>query len=122
MHDMMDILSDVKLNFNINYPNFEECYADGYANALAGLSETENPYLLNSKENEQWLEGWWAATFGEEPLYSYADDEHVEQPIEAANDHIYHGNISTFFTKLLEITGVLAVSAIAGYQVLDLVA
>ncbi len=124
MNDMTVLLSDIKLRFNIEHPSFEECYAYGYECALAEMTEAENPYSLESKESEQWLEGWWAGFYGEKPLYELVDlsaDTDVSQS-EAANDYVYHETLSSFLTKVLEITSVLAVSAAVGYQLLDLVA
>ncbi|KTD18182.1 hypothetical protein [Legionella jordanis] len=129
MNDMNTILPDIKLRFNLDHPNLEECYAFGYECALAEMAEEANPYREGSLEHEHWSEGWWAGFYGEKPLFdlSYAPVEEggfVEK--EAANDGFYQ-NLSNkisaeFFTKVLKITGALAATAMVGYQVLDLVA
>lgn len=124
MNDMTALLPDIKLRFNIEHPSFEECYAYGYECALAETTEEENPYHINSKESEQWLEGWWAGFYGEKPLYELVDYDASQTEIgflEAANDYVYE-HVNGFFAKVFEITGMLAVSAAVGYQVLDLVA
>ena len=110
MNDMTALLPHIKLRFNIEHPSFEECYAYGYECALAEINEIANPYHMDSKESEQWLEGWWAGFYGEKPLYELADDS------------VYSEAMICFFAKVMEITGMLAVSAIVGYQVIDLVA
>ncbi|WP_133128331.1 transmission trait enhancer LetE [Legionella nagasakiensis] len=125
MDNFKGLLSDVKLQFNIEHPSFEECYAFGYECALAEIEETENPFRTGTKESEQWLEGWWAGFYGETPIYDLADymSSSVDSVKKAANDEAYHEQLKyMFFAKVLEITGVIAVSALVGYQVIDLVA
>ena len=123
MNDMTTLLPHIKLRFTIEHPSFEECYAYGYECALANLNEADNPYRQDSKESEHWLEGWWAGFYGETPLYELADPEtsqSMDSPSDAANDQVYYENASLFFAKVMEITGMLAVSAVVGYQVIDL--
>ncbi len=120
MDDINTLLPDIQLRFNIEHPSFEECYAHGYDCALAEMSETGNPFLSGSRESEQWSEGWWAGFYGEEPLFVVGQE--TESVAEAANDQEYHESLGDFLTKVLEITGVIAISALVGYQVLDLVA
>jgi ribosome modulation factor len=120
MKDINELLPDIKLRFSIEHPNFEDCYRDGYRAALIDLSDEDNPFQLSSKESDQWLEGWWAGFYGETPLYEPILD--TDHPVTAANDQVYHDSMADFFEKLLEITGILAVSAVVGYQLIDLVA
>ena len=124
MNDMTALLPHIKLRFNIEHPSFEDCYAYGYECALAEINEEANPFLMGSKESEQWVEGWWAGFYGEKPLYELASEESVDGTSEAgaANDHVYYESLGCFFAKVMELTGMIAVSAIVGYQVLDLVA
>jgi len=123
MNDTTDLLSDIKLRFNIDHPNFEECYVDGYESALANLPEEDNPYKTGSPEAEQWLDGWFAGTFNEEPLFHLGHDKEEAELVEedAANDQEYSYTHS-FFTLVFEIGGAIAASAIVGYQLLELVA
>jgi hypothetical protein len=66
-----------------------------------------------------------AGFYKEEPIYDLteffvAPDEEYEF---AANDDDYHEDIKAgFITKILELSSVIAVSAILGYQVIDMVA
>lgn len=125
MNDINALLPDIKLRFNIAHPNLEECYAYGYVCGRAEINEEANPYRLSTTESEQWLEGWWAGFYGEQPIYDISDYLQADETSivqEAANDKVYQSSKSGFFTKVLEITGVIAVSAIVGYQVIDLVA
>jgi len=124
MNNMMALLPDLKLRFNIEHPSFEDCYAYGYECAVAEINEEENPFALGSKESEHWLEGWWAGFYGEKALHEFADEyvgEDVNQHI-AANDGVYHENFFGYFVTVLEITGIIAVSAAVGIQLFELVA
>lgn len=128
MNDTSAWLPDIKLRFNIEHPNLEECYAEGYRYALAELSEQENPFREGTCEFEQWQEGWWAGFYGEEPLYDLDssalsdEDNESDDLIAAANDGLFSIHNKSFLMKVLRITGAIAASALVGYQVLDLVA
>ena len=61
------IVAYVKLLQNVERPNLEECWSDGYQIALSGGDETVNPYEEASAEGQQWLDGWWAATAAGRP-------------------------------------------------------
>ena len=124
MSELTALLPHVKFHFNVEHATLEECYTYGYACAIAEVSEEENPYRPTSSERDQWLEGWWAGFYGEEPLFNWED--HVmssdESDPHAVNDGFYHELREGYLTRVLEIAGVIAVSAILGYQVIDLVA
>jgi hypothetical protein len=126
MNDINTILPDIKLKFNIDHPSIEECYAFGYECAQAELSEEENPYKGGTLESETWIEGWWAGFYGEEPIHkmdeiitNFATTETISN---AANEAEYQDEKVSFLTRLMEITSILAASALVGYQVIDLVA
>jgi hypothetical protein len=124
MNNMTGLLPHLKLRFSIEHPSFEECYAYGYECACADISESENPFLAGTKDSDQWSEGWWAGFYGEQPLYAFADDfeEITANEQLAANDQIYCEPVDSFFVKVMKITGLIAVSAAVGFQVIDLVA
>ncbi|OCH97814.1 hypothetical protein [Legionella jamestowniensis] len=127
MNEKNALLPHIKLRFNIEHPNLEECYAYGYECALAEVSEEANPYQYGSAEYEQWTEGWWAGFYGEKPLYELAEllIEPEANEKEAANDYVYNTNHKvspSFLSTVLKITGAIAATAVVGYQVLDLVA
>ena len=122
---MDTILSELRLRFHIEHPGLEECYADGYESALADKPEEANPFILGSVEYEHWSEGWWAGLYGETPLYAL--EREATQPdlrlvSEAANDLTYENNPTRMLTRVLEITGLIFVSAYIGYQLIELVA
>ena len=124
MNDQTTVLPHIKFQFDLQHPTFEECYTYGYSCAIADVGEDENPYPAHSSESTHWLEGWWAGFYGEEPLFTW--DDHVTPPqpsdLHAVNDGLFHEGREGYLTKVLEIAGVIAVSAILGYQVIDLVA
>ncbi|QRN02726.1 transmission trait enhancer LetE [Legionella sp. MW5194] len=124
MNDTSALLPHIKLRFNIEHPNLEDCYAEGYQCALSELGEQENPYRQGTSEHEQWQEGWWAGFYGEEPLYNLdvAPVKNEEEEKSAANDGLFSIHNKSFLVNVLRITGAIAASAFVGYQVLDLVA
>lgn len=125
MKDVAALLADVKLRFTIEHPSFEECYAFGYECAIAELSEADNPFQPQSRKSEQWLEGWWAGFYGEQPLFELGHDDlsqDKQNEIDAANDGVYQDSVTCFFLKVMELTGIIAVSAAVGLHVLDMVA
>lgn len=124
MNDTTALLPHIKLRFNIDHPSYEECYSFGYECALAEVEEDANPFRTGSNEAEQWLEGWWAGTYGEQPLFdmNHLDSEELDLEREmAANDQEFHHKHS-FMSLVFEISGAIAASAIVGYQLLELVA
>jgi hypothetical protein len=126
MKDTMTLLPDIRLDFNIMHPPLDECYMDGYACAAAELEETENPFPRGSIEESYWLDGWSDAYAGEAPLFdanSLPAEEPLVNPLYAVNDDQFVGsNSNKFLLHVLEITGALVVSAIIGYQLIELVA
>lgn len=122
--DTNTLLPHVKFRFNIDHPSYEECYLFGYECGLSEVAEEENPFPKHSQEAEQWMEGWWAGVYGEDPLFE--TDSIEKEDIRmfegyAANDQKFHHKHS-FLSLVLEIGGAIAASAIVGYQLLELVA
>ena len=120
------LLPHIRLDFNINHPSLDECYLDGYACAKAALDEQENPFQQGTTEARYWSDGWSDSYYGEEPLFELGD-EPVEDPVmspeSAINDDEFlevqkHDAIFRFF----EITGAIVVTAIVGYQLIEMVA
>lgn len=124
MNNIRTMLPEVKFRFNIDHPSIEECYSFGYECAQAQLDEIDNPFDMGSEEHYQWLEGWWAGFYGEKPLFDLSNPEKElrSEPAAAANDLTYQIQQASFLSTFLKITGVLAATAIVGYQVFDLVA
>ncbi|MCH9717461.1 MAG: transmission trait enhancer LetE [Gammaproteobacteria bacterium] len=123
MNELTALLPHLKFHFHVDHPTLEECYAYGYECALADVQEDDNPYQVNSPEQEQWLEGWWAGFYNEQPLFSFdIEPENNRAVLEPVNDASYHAEQSHYFLRVLEIAGVIAVSALLSYQVIDIVA
>lgn len=125
MNDTTTLLSMLKLKLNIEHPSVEESYVYGYEAAKAGVEEEDNPFGEMTREYELWSEGWWAGFYGAEPAFSLDtvnEPEVASQPRAAANDYAFHDGMGGLFVKVLEITSVIGVAALVGYQVLELVA
>lgn len=120
MNDTTALLSLLKLRLHIEHPSVEESYVFGYEAAAAGLREEDNPFQQATREYEHWSEGWWAGFYGEPPLFSLETDNGLEAV--PANDHQYRDAMGSLFVKVLEITSVIGVAALVGYQVIELVA
>src|SRR3990167_3178011 len=112
----INMVPDLKLRFNINCPDLEECYSEGYESALEEIAEENNPYKEGTLEHEYWQEGWFAGLYEEEPALTL---EHIEEKsiTEAANEKIYH-YAQDFLVRFFKITSALAATALVGYQVL----
>ncbi|NDC31752.1 MAG: transmission trait enhancer LetE [Bacteroidetes bacterium] len=111
------IEADLRLKLHIDYPDLEDCYVDGYACALAGIDEFSNPYANDSIEGEYWTEGWWAGFYSEKALFNL-EGPVIEKQQPKPEDH----KVAHMIVRILEISGVIAVSALVGYQIWDLVA
>lgn len=121
MNDINALLPHLKLRFNIDHPELEDCYAYGYECARHEIAEEENPFTLGTLEYDNWQEGWWAGYYGEEPLY-HSHAAPVVDKKHAANDGLFFFMENSFVSNVLKITGAIAASALIGYQLLDLVA
>jgi ribosome modulation factor len=123
MNEITALLPHIKLRFNINHPSYEESYALGYECALGYAAEEDNPFPQGSQEAQHWLEGWWDALSGDEPLFDISSyiEETAVVPEVAANDQQYCPKHS-FLSLVIEISGAIAASAIVGYQLFELVA
>ncbi len=124
-----EIYPYLKLKFQLDNPNLEDCYLEGYKNALIDMTEDNNPFHQGSRESEQWLEGWWTGFYGNEPLYGFSKDElgerisHREANFllrKAANEPGFEGGSSTI-TKVAKVAAAVAATFL-GYQVLDMIA
>lgn len=120
MNNITALLPHIKLRFNIDHPTLEECYVFGYECAAQEVAEVENPFPQGSKEAEQWLDGWWAGIYGEDPLFTLEHNETIDKTL-AVNDKLYV-NKHSFLTLVFEISGAIAASALLGYQLFELVA
>jgi hypothetical protein len=126
MKDTTELLPHIRLDFNINHPSVEECYVDGYASAAADAPESANPFKYGSIEARQWSDGWWAGFYGEEPLFDLknipVEDLFVATSKADNDESFFSPKINLFLLRFLEISGAIAVSALIGYQLVELVA
>lgn len=105
------ILSHLRLQLNVNTPDFEECWVEGYLCAQANQSEQANPFDSYTSEAAQWSEGWWAGFYGEEPLYDIEAIKMSALPSgEAANEPQW---IKRSLQKWVERVGAVAATVAA---------
>ena len=127
MNEITALLPHIKLRFNVEHPSYEDSYAFGYECALAEVTEEDNPFRKGTQQSEHWLEGWWDAMQGEEPLFELSlmemdkEEVYIEREVAASNDRQYCHKHS-FLSLVIEISGALAASALVGYQLFELVA
>ena len=69
MTEHTQTLAQVRLLFNVQYPDYEAVWLEGYDAALCEADEISNPYDINSKAYQFWQDGWWAGCLGEAPLF-----------------------------------------------------
>lgn len=112
-----DLIQDIRLKWHIDYPNYEDCYVDGYGYGLIALDEQLNPYQSDSIEGQYWAEGWWSAFYDEKPLF-HLDGVNIAK----AQPRPYESKISQFLITFFELSGVLMVSSLLSYQLWELVA
>lgn len=130
MNDISAVMPDVKLRLHIAYPSHEETYSFGYECAKAGMTEEENPYTKDSQLFEDWLEGWWAGFYEEEPLFELTTPLQTPElapsdsaaPSDSSANKEAHSEYANIITNVLTIAGAITVTAVIGYQILDLVA
>ena len=111
-------------HFKLKHPRVEEAYWYGYECSKADIEESHNPFSDLSREGHYWTEGWWDAFYDQDPIFPSpmrADVVNTEVS-DPANDQFYHQPMENLLTKFLEISGVLVISAILGYQLIELVA
>ena len=117
------MLPDIKLRFNIEHPTLEEAYIFGYECARQEITESDNPFAQGTLESDHWIDGWWAGFYGETPAFASSEEYEVMQHHDSVNDHDYHEHQhEKLLIRILEISGVLAVSAFVSYQLIELVA
>lgn len=121
MNAMEDVLPYVRLKFNIDNIDLDECYADGYEQALHQKEESDNPFEEGSLEAEHWSQGWWDGFYAHQPLHDIVNEASSAKiaPEPAVNDA--HFTYEPILYRILKISGALFASAIIGYQIFDLV-
>ena len=133
MHNTNDILPYLRLKLNVEHPDLEDCWREGYDSALKGISSDSNPFKPHSREYEYWEEGWWAGLYEEVPLFESDVSDVVSSKIpgtlaqvssgEAANEEKWwEPEMRKWAFRLTKIVATLAATAVVGYQLLDMVA
>lgn len=126
-----EVLPYVKFLFEVDNPSLEECYRQGYQMSLDGAEESEDPYAgRGQKESEYWLQGWWDACYGVEPMFDlelmasvHADTKpEIEwQEESAANEGAFEDVKESKITTIAKVAAAVA-GAFLSYQVIDMIA
>lgn len=118
-----DALPYVRLQFNIDNLELDDCYAEGYDHAIKHGDESANPFPESTLEAEHWALGWWDGFYQEKPLHNVSLDTNPAAYYPAVNDaHFTQDPIEPLLYRILKISGALFASAILGYQFFDFVA
>ena len=115
MDNQANVLPQVKLLAELQYPSLEDCWAEGYEQVMANHKEEDNPYPLESREHHQWNDGWWAGFYGEKPLYILATEP--LKAVEPAKKEVL--DFAKWWSRFLKLLVAIAVS-VACYELLDL--
>ena len=122
MSDLQNVLPDLRLKFHIEHPTIEECYIAGYEAAEAAYPEEMNPFTDNATLHSHWADGWWDGYYNQPPLFSIKSIEEEAAMAEEAQDEADHNTVHPWMAHVIKITSVLGMTALVGYQLLDLVA
>ena len=116
MNTEQQILSHLRLTLNVENPNFEECWAEGYLAAQGNQPEQTNPFDEGSSEGIQWSEGWWAGFYGEEPIYDIETLQLSTLPSgEAANEPVWSKlDLKRWVERAGAIAATVAATALVG--------
>ena len=120
-----------RLQLNINVPELEHCWLEGYEASDVGSEEEHNPYSEGSCESEHWITGWWASFYGEEPLYDYEGNVKnmseanigvisPSQTVAANEAEWLSASTRQWAKRVAKVAGVIAAS-VAVYELVDLV-
>lgn len=126
-------LSYAKLKLNVDLPDLEENWLDGYEAAQYDVAEEANPYQVGTAEYQQWNEGWWAGFFHEEKLFDWCDTPVADsvdkiinkiQQASASKDIVTAPQLSRskiIMTHIVQVTAAILAFGIC-YQFADLLA
>ncbi len=119
-----EILPDLLLKFEIEHPDIDDLYLEGYQAGLKNLSESINPYPKDSDNHHYWNEGWWDAFFEEAPVfmplteYSHAGVV-ADTAIHCANDEsLIDENKESLFSLLFQVITLLFIGGLS-YTIYD---
>lgn len=82
-----DILSHVNLQLQSKLIDIEDCWKEGYEAAQASHTETQNPYLKNTKAYQFWQDGWWSGFYEEN--FDFSKVQAPLQPAPRRKNYVY---------------------------------
>jgi hypothetical protein len=121
-----ELLPYLKLKLELEHPDLEDCWHEGYFAAQLEAELEENPYDEQSKEADYWSQGWWAG-FYEEPTLSPKPLTVVNEGTftrvavpQAANETNWISDDIKRWTKtVVKVAGLIAITVVA-IEFLDL--
>lgn len=81
MTDNTELLSHMRLHFHVQHPSYDEVWLEGFDEGQNEFNEEDNPYPEDSMAYQFWNDGWWAAFYGEAPLFNIVCESAREIPI-----------------------------------------
>lgn len=118
-----DITAHIRLKLNIEHPDYDECFAEGYEFAQSNLPEEDNPFPNNSKEHEYWMQGWWSGFYGEKAGL-LASDGRPQLTLVSSNSAANQDNwgktgAKQWAGRVAKIAGAIAVT-VAALELIDM--
>lgn len=121
-----ELLPYLKLKLELEHPNLEDCWHEGYYSVQLDLELEDNPYEEDSKEAEFWSQGWWAGFYEEpelspKPLTVVSEGHFTKVNLpQAANESIWSSdNIKRWTCNVVKVATVVAMTVVA-IEFLDL--
>jgi len=118
-------LGYAQLMFNVDVPDLEETYLDGYQSGKQEVSEDQNPYAMGTAEYEYWNEGWWDGFYQKEPLFDLAGQINEKATQETAKQIADETKVVTskqskkYIVRTIQILGAL-LAGVFCYQLADI--
>lgn len=129
-----ELLAHLKLHLAVQQPDVEQCWLEGYEQSQLGIVEAANPYPSKSIEYRYWNDGWWAAAYGEAPLFTTKSEffkpgarnpkeAHIARPtLAAARNNATTANAREWSQmiglRMIELI-IATIIAVAGYQLVE---
>ena len=121
-----EILPYLKLRLELEHPDLEDCWTEGFKHASRDGEQVDNPYKIGTVEAEYWEQGWWAG-FYEEPSWSpkrltVANEGNFTRVAltQAANEPNWTSDkIRRWTSNVIKVASIVAVT-VAAFEMLDL--
>ena len=65
------ILPHLRLKLEIEYPDYEDAWTEGFEKGQLAISESTNPYPKSSIAHDYWQDGWFTGFYNEPSIFTY---------------------------------------------------